>query len=134
MSTTSTTGGIRASDTEREHVARILRAATGAGLLTLDEVEDRLATGYAARFRHELDPLTADLPDPGRLLAQTPQAHTAARLRLTRHAMLVALLATLLVAAWFGSGVDFFWPVWPIAFLVFGLARHAHRVYPGAPV
>ncbi|MCA1675181.1 MAG: DUF1707 domain-containing protein [Actinobacteria bacterium] len=131
MSTTTIEGtleGIRASDAEREHVAEILRTATGAGLLGLDEVEERLAACYAARYRTDLEPLTADLPDTGTLLAATPQARAAARRRLGWHAALVAVLAALLVVAWTLSDAEFFWPVWPIAFLVFGLARHIRRV------
>lgn len=59
----SATGDVRASDAEREQVARILRAAAGEGLLTLGEADDRLAALYASRWRSELAPLTADLPD-----------------------------------------------------------------------
>lgn len=131
MSTTSTdrsTEGIRASDAEREHVAEILRAATGTGLLGLAEVEERIAACYAARYRHELTPLTADLPDPERLLAGTPEARDAARRGLRRHAALVAVVTALLVAAWMASDAPFFWPIWPIAILVFGLVRHHRRV------
>lgn len=123
--------GVRASDAERENVARILRAATGQGLLTLAEVDERLAAVYAARYRHELEPLTADLPDGGhQLLASTPPARTAARTRLLRHAALVTVVGVLLVAAWLNSDAEFFWPVWPIGFLVFGLVRHARSVAP----
>ncbi|MGH3797560.1 MAG: DUF1707 SHOCT-like domain-containing protein [Pseudonocardiaceae bacterium] len=129
MSTTTTE--LRASDIERERVARILRAATGTGLLSLAEVEERLSACYAAKYRHELQPLTADLPDPGGLLAGTPEARQAAHGRLTRHAALVAILAAALVLGWMASGAEFFWPIWPIAFLIFGLVRHIRRVRPG---
>jgi ferric-dicitrate binding protein FerR (iron transport regulator) len=133
MSTPSTTStaGIRASDAEREHVARILRAATGTGLLSLAEVEQRLSACYAAQYRHELQPLTADLPDAGGPPTETPHG---ARRRLARHAALVAALAALLVVVWTASDAGFFWPVWPIAFLLFGLIRHSRRVRLGAPV
>ena len=123
--------GVRASDAEREDVARILRAATGQGLLTLAEVDERLAAVYAARYRHELEPLTADLPDDGhQLLPSTPPARGATRARLVRHTAFVAIVAVLLVAAWINSDAEFFWPVWPIGFLVFGLVRHARGVVP----
>lgn len=124
----SGTERIRASDAEREHVAEVLRAATGAGLLGIDEVEERLAACYTARFRAELEPLTADLPDTGKLLAATPPARAAARRRLGRHAAFVAVLAALLVVAWSLSDAPFFWPVWPIALLIFTLVRHVRRV------
>src|SRR4051794_24615012 len=78
---------LRASDAEREHTARILRAAAGEGMLTLEEADERMATVYAARYRSELAPLTADLPDGGRpLLQNTPEARAAARSGLIRHA------------------------------------------------
>ncbi|HEX6873926.1 MAG TPA: DUF1707 domain-containing protein [Micromonosporaceae bacterium] len=61
-------GRIRASDTEREEFARIVREAVGEGRLTLDEGDGRLATIYASKFRDELHPLIRDLPagDPAR--------------------------------------------------------------------
>jgi hypothetical protein len=40
----------------------VLRTAAGEGRLSLDEVEERTTTIYAARFRHELDAVLADLP------------------------------------------------------------------------
>lgn len=124
----SGTGSIRASDAEREHVAEALRAATGAGLLGIDEVEERLAACYAARYRAELEPLTADLPDTGKLLAATPQARAAARRRLGWHAAFVAVLAALLMGTWALSDSPAFWPVWPIALLTYTLIRHFRRV------
>ena len=66
---------LRTSDAEREQIAEILRAAMTEGRLDLTEGEERLAAAYAAKFRDELAPLTADLPDGGRqALARTPQA------------------------------------------------------------
>jgi hypothetical protein len=60
----SPAAAVRASDREREEVARALRRAGADGRLTLDETDQRIGAAYAARFRHELDPLTADLPAP----------------------------------------------------------------------
>ena len=124
----SDTERVRASDAEREHVAEVLRAATGAGLLGIDEVEERLGACYAARYRADLEPLTADLPDTGKLLAATPRALADARRRLGWHAAFVAVLAALLVGAWSLSDAQFFWPVWPIALLIFTLVRQLRRV------
>ncbi|MEP6697475.1 MAG: DUF1707 domain-containing protein, partial [Pseudonocardiales bacterium] len=113
---------VRASDADREHVARILRAAAGEGLLTLDEADERLAVAYAARFRDELEPLTADLPYGGRrLLENTPEARVAARMGLIRHAVTVAVVALALITAWVLSGAHFFWPAWPLAFMAFSV-------------
>lgn len=117
---------LRASDTEREQVAEILRAAMTEGRLTFGEGEDRLAAVYAAQYRDDLTPLTADLPDGGRqALARTPQARTALRRQVTRHAAVVAVIAAVLTAWWVASGASFYWPVIPLFFLVTGVVRHA---------
>jgi hypothetical protein len=117
---------LRASDTEREQVAEILRAAMAEGRLTLEEGEERLGSVYAARFRDELAPLTADLPDGGRrAVAESPQNRIATRRHLRRHAGLVATIAVALTGLWALSGAHFFWPAIPLAFLVVGLVRHA---------
>jgi hypothetical protein len=114
-----TPAAVRASDADREHLARILRAAAGEGLLTLDEADERLTSTYAARFRHELAPLTADLPGGGEpLLANTPEARAAARAGLRRHVTTVVVVAALLVTLWWFSDAPFFWLAWPLAFLV----------------
>jgi hypothetical protein len=117
---------LRTSDTEREQVAEILRAAMAEGRLNLEEGEERLGTVYAAKFRDELTPLTADLPDNGRrALADTPQAKAATRRDVRRHAGFVAFVAVLLTGLWALSNAHFFWPAIPLAFLVIGLMRHA---------
>ncbi|MGI8694604.1 MAG: DUF1707 domain-containing protein [Geodermatophilaceae bacterium] len=121
--------GIRASDADREQVARILRAAAGEGMLSLGEADERLAALYAARFRSELAPLTADLPDGGRsLLENTAEARAAARAGLFRHFLTVSVVAGLLVTLWALSDAPFFWPVWPLAFMAFSVLRHARRI------
>jgi hypothetical protein len=119
-------GRIRTSDEERERIAEILRAAMTEGRLTLQEGEERLAAAYAAKYRDDLKPLTADLPDQGRrALADTPQARQATRRHLRRHAGFVAFLAVVLTGLWALSHAVFFWPAIPLFFLVMGLARHA---------
>jgi hypothetical protein len=50
------------SDADREHVAEILRQAAGEGRLTMDELDERLGSAYAARTFGDLEPLTHDLP------------------------------------------------------------------------
>ncbi|WP_229073645.1 DUF1707 domain-containing protein [Actinoplanes sp. DH11] len=116
----------RTSDTEREHVAELLRAAMAEGRLDLTEGEQRLTHAYAAVYRDELAPLTADLPDGGRTaLSRTPQARAATRRSLVRHASFILILTGVLIGVWMLSGAQFFWPVIPIAFLVTGLIRHA---------
>jgi hypothetical protein len=117
---------LRTSDSEREQVAEILRAAMTEGRLTLAEGEERLGAGYAAKFRDELAPLTADLPGGGRqALADTPQARAATRRDLRRHAGFVTVVAVVLTGLWVLSEAHFFWPIIPLAFLFLGLLRHA---------
>lgn len=53
---------MRASDTDRERVAQQLHNALGEGRITVDELEQRLDTVYAAKTLGELEPVTADLP------------------------------------------------------------------------
>jgi hypothetical protein len=52
----------RASDAERQAVARRLERALRDGRLTIVEFDERTQAAYAARTRGELDDLTEDLP------------------------------------------------------------------------
>ena len=52
---------VRASDAEREQVAEVVRQAVSDGRLTIVEGDERLRDAYAARFRRDLTPVTADL-------------------------------------------------------------------------
>ncbi len=58
----TTASSLRASDAERTATVERLHGALGAGRLDLAETDDRVAAAYAARYRHELTPLLADLP------------------------------------------------------------------------
>ena len=119
---------LRTSDAEREQIAKILRAAMTEGRLTLEEGEERLGAVYAAKYRDELQPLTADLPENGRrALAETPEAVAATRRDVRRHATFVAFAAVALTGLWLLSGAHFFWPIFPLFFLFIGLRRHAHQ-------
>jgi hypothetical protein len=55
-------GGVRASDAEREAVVERLRVATVEGRLTMGELTERTEAAYTATTRGELVPITADLP------------------------------------------------------------------------
>lgn len=55
---------LRASDADRERVARILHQAMSEGRLDTAELDERLATLYGSKTVGELEPLTADLPAP----------------------------------------------------------------------
>lgn len=53
---------MRASDAERYATVEVLQDAIARGLLRLDEGDERMAAAFAARYRRDLAPLTADLP------------------------------------------------------------------------
>jgi hypothetical protein len=121
---------VRASDGEREQYAKMLRAGMTEGRLTLEEGEERLSQVYEAKYRDELPPLTADLPEGGRRgLFETPEAKEQferdGRRHVWRHSGFVAVVAVLLTGLWVLSGAHFFWPAIPLFFLVMGVARHA---------
>ena len=56
------TARLRASDDERERVAREIREHYAAGRLDDDELNERVEAAYAARTQSELNALRADLP------------------------------------------------------------------------
>ena len=53
---------MRASDADRERVAQVLHNALSEGRITVNELEERLTTVYAAKTVGELKPVTVDLP------------------------------------------------------------------------
>jgi Domain of unknown function (DUF1707) len=53
---------LRASHADRDRVVDVLRVAAGDGLLTADELDERLEVALSARTVSELAALTADLP------------------------------------------------------------------------
>lgn len=65
---------MRASNADRERVAQILHNALSEGRITVQELEERLDTVYAAKTLAELEPPIADLPDvsAGALAPATP--------------------------------------------------------------
>src|SRR5260370_24492389 len=92
---------VRASDGEREQYANMVRAGMTEGRLTLEEGEERLSGVYEAKFRDELPPLTADLPEGGRRgLFETPEAkerfEREGRRHLWRHSGFVVAFPVLL--------------------------------------
>jgi hypothetical protein len=56
---------MRASDSDRERIAEILRDAAAEGRLGLDELDERLSAVYAAKTYGELEPIVQDLPAAG---------------------------------------------------------------------
>ena len=95
-----------ASDSEREAAAERLRRAAGEGRLAPEELEQRLGVALTARTRGDLERVVADLPAPRRR-----------RRRAARRPDLPAYIAVslLLVTIWALTGMEYFWPIWPIA-------------------
>jgi hypothetical protein len=67
---------LRASDSDRERVADVLREAAGDGRLTMDELDERLDAVYKAKTYAELAPITHDLPDAAARTAPVPASTT----------------------------------------------------------
>ncbi len=63
---------LRASDTDRERVAEVLRDALAEGRLDMEEFEERLEATYKARTYGELEPITRDLPSAAQPRPFTP--------------------------------------------------------------
>ena len=61
---------MRVSDSDREQAADVLREAAGQGRISLDELDERLESAYAAKTYADLTAVTRDLPGP----AQAPSA------------------------------------------------------------
>ncbi|MFD2081531.1 Cell wall-active antibiotics response 4TMS YvqF [Actinopolymorpha cephalotaxi] len=68
---------LRASDSDRQRVAEVLRDAAGEGRLTLEELDERLEGVYAAKTYAELERFTSDLPGVGSTVEHPPRAATA---------------------------------------------------------
>ncbi|MFG2887516.1 DUF1707 domain-containing protein [Streptomyces sp. NPDC048297] len=73
----------RVSHDDREQVAEVLRVAAGDGRLTLDELEERLESCFAARTYGDLAPLVADLPGGATTMAEPARTKEVARVRRT---------------------------------------------------
>lgn len=72
---------IRASDAEREQVAEVVRQAVSDGRLTIVEGDERLRDAYAAVFRADLEPVTADLGPVDGVDATAPSVPSASPVR-----------------------------------------------------
>jgi hypothetical protein len=70
---------LRISDTDRDRAAEVIREAHAEGRITVDELDERLSSVYAAKTESDLVPVTRDLPaTPG----PRPAATVAARGRI----------------------------------------------------
>ena len=110
----------RASDAERDSVVSDLRAHAAEGRLSVDELDQRIATALGATTRAELAPLVADLP-------RRPRPATDRR-DFQEHLRAYLMVMVLLVAIWALTGAGYFWPVWPMLGWGIGVASHASAV------
>ncbi len=125
---------VRASDTERERVAKLVSAAAGEGRLDIAEADERLEQIYTTRFRHELAEFVVDLPAGA---PRPPVRRPAGGLdrfpaRLRVHAGVALALSVLLIVRWVAMDVPFFWPAGPMFLLWGSFLLHARFVRSGA--
>jgi len=120
---------LRASDSEREHTATLLRDHAAAGRLTPEELDERLDAAYAARTVGELEALAHDLPvvadrapDPG---PERSAEHEAARRRLVHVIGQSALICAAATAIWLATGAGDFWPKWVLVAMTIRVAFRA---------
>jgi hypothetical protein len=118
---------LRASDADRERVARILGEHGAAGRLTPEELDERLDAAYAARTHGELDRLLDDLPGPP--APRVPdRTREVARAHLAHRAGLSVIACLVCVGIWAAAGASgSFWPIWVILLAAVGLARASWR-------
>jgi uncharacterized protein DUF1707 len=67
---------MRVSDTDREQAADVLREAAGQGRISLDELDERLESAYAAKTYADLAAVTHDLPPSARMPVPPVQGPT----------------------------------------------------------
>jgi hypothetical protein len=67
---------IRVSDSDREQAADVLREAAGQGRISLDELDERLESAYAAKTYADLTAITHDLPHSGQMPVPPAQGAT----------------------------------------------------------
>ncbi|QBI55236.1 DUF1707 SHOCT-like domain-containing protein [Streptomonospora litoralis] len=120
---------LRASDADRDAVARRLSTALSEGRLDLAEYQNRLDSAMGAVTVGDLAPLTDDLPDPaGRPRANGPvdlaqtgkeNARRAARRRPAEQWRTWSGAAAVMTTIWLFSSVAsgellYFWPLLPL--------------------
>jgi hypothetical protein len=100
---------LRASDADREAVAERLRVASVDGRIDSEELEERLAAVYSARWVSDLDRIVADVvppppPAPPAVPAPAPYYYPPAQQLPTTNGLAVAsLVAGFVWLGWLGS-------------------------------
>ncbi|GAA5007143.1 DUF1707 SHOCT-like domain-containing protein [Actinopolymorpha pittospori] len=124
---------IRASDTERDEIAKRIQAATAEGRLTLEEADERLTGVFASKYQHELATFVADLPSEelarpaargaaprDRAGADAGVEHRA-NIAVAIHAAIVVVISVFLISTWARGDSSFFWPAFPMFWLFMSL-------------
>ncbi|HUL50497.1 MAG TPA: DUF1707 domain-containing protein [Gemmatimonadales bacterium] len=119
---------IRASDSEREEVERVLQKAAGAGRLSIEEAGERVAQAQSARFREELAALISDLPEA----TEVQRAPIGFRRPpvwawLVWGAVRLGVVAMLCVGLGLFALRWLFFPFWPLALLFFAAVALRRR-------
>ena len=129
---------VRASDAERERIAKMISEAAGEGRLSIAEADDRLERVYTTKFRHELAAFVSDLPagasDSGPtsdVRRQTARGLERFPTRLRVHAAVAVVVSVLLILRWAAMDVPFFWPAGPMFVLWGSFLLHARFVRSG---
>ncbi len=125
-------GDARVSDVDRQRTAALLSDAAGAGLLTLDELDQRLAWAWSASTGGDLAVLEADLPTALRSTRDRRdaalRAREIARAGLAAHLISYAAVMVLLMTVWLVVGLTavgwYPWPVWPALGWGIGVVGH----------
>lgn len=127
---------VRASDTERERIAKLVSEAAGEGRLNMTEAEERLEQIYTTKFRHELAEFVSDLPagTPAVPARRTARGIDRFPTRLRVHAGIAVVLSVLLILRWTAMDVPFFWPAGPMFVLWGSFLLHARFVRNGGGV
>jgi hypothetical protein len=121
-------GGTRASDSDRERAAVVLRRHYALGRLSVEELESRVSRAYDARWRSELRVLLRDLPfelplDRGRVASRLDRVQ---RWLFRAHLWVYGAFNLVFVSMWaWGGGGAFFWPAFSL--VPWGLLVLLHR-------
>lgn len=124
---------VRASDSERERIAKMVSEAAGEGRLSIAEADERLNQIYTTTFRHELAEFVADLPEGAK---DAPAPRTSAErfpARLRVHLGIAVAFTVLLIVRWVASDVPYFWPAGPMVVLWGSFLLHARFLRRGGP-
>lgn len=119
---------VRASDADRERVARLLNDHAAAGRLAPEELDERLDAAFAARTSTELDRLVEDLPQAPPP-APADRTREVAVKRLAHRAGAAAITVLVCVVVWLATGANGgFWPIWVMLGTGVGVAGEAWRL------